>query len=79
MEAIKGTYKNGKIELSQQPIYSDPIEVLIIFPEKKKQVKKIGGLFRGASINYDQIAEELKKLKQESLAHLMSEVENDYE
>jgi hypothetical protein len=79
MEAIKGTYKNGKIELKHQPIYSDPIEVLIIFPEKKKQIKKIRGLFKGVSIDYDQIAVELKKLRQESLAHLMSEWENGNE
>lgn len=41
MEAIKGIYKNGKILIKQKPLFFDPVEVLIIFPEKKKSHKKL--------------------------------------
>ncbi|MFO0793615.1 MAG: hypothetical protein U0586_06080 [Candidatus Brocadiaceae bacterium] len=36
-------------------------EVLVIFPEKKKGISKIGGLFKNYDINYEEIEEYLKK------------------
>ena len=71
MEAIKGVYKNGKIELDKRPIFSGPIEVIIIFPEKKKKIKKIGGIFKGFDIDFKSIEDELKKLNKNSENHLV--------
>ena len=36
MNAIKGIYHNGVIELIEKPETQETSEVLIIFPEKKK-------------------------------------------
>ena len=33
MKAIKATYKNGKITLSEKPTEAGPMEVLVVFPE----------------------------------------------
>jgi hypothetical protein len=33
MKAIKATYKNGKITLSEKPADPGPMEVLVVFPE----------------------------------------------
>jgi hypothetical protein len=33
MKAIKATYKNGKITLSETPTEAGPMEVLVVFPE----------------------------------------------
>lgn len=62
MEAIKGIYKNGKILIKQKPLFFDPVEVLIIFPEKKKKPQKIGGLFKDSNLDYEKIEKDLKKL-----------------
>jgi hypothetical protein len=33
MKAIKATYKNGKITLSEKPPERGPLDVLVVFPE----------------------------------------------
>jgi hypothetical protein len=33
MKAIKATYKNGRIRLSEKPPEPGPFEVLVVFPE----------------------------------------------
>jgi hypothetical protein len=33
VKAIKATYKNGRIKLSEKPPDSGPLEVLVVFPE----------------------------------------------
>ncbi len=33
MKAVKATYKNGKITLSEKPMDKGPTEVLVVFPE----------------------------------------------
>ncbi len=33
MRAVKATYKNGKVTLSEKPSVSGPVEVLVVFPE----------------------------------------------
>ena len=33
MKAVKATYKNGKITLSEKPLEPGPMEVLVVFPE----------------------------------------------
>lgn len=73
MDAIKGIYHNGVIELVEKPETQETSEVLVIFPEKKKGISKIGGLFRNIDINYDEIEEELKKLSQDSQRHILGE------
>ncbi len=62
MNAIKGIYHDGVIELIEKPETQETSEVLVIFPEKKKGISKIGGLFKNYDINYEEIEEELKKL-----------------
>ena len=73
MEAIKGIYENGKIKIKQKPLFLDPVEVLIIFPEKKKKPQQIGGLFKDINLDYDKIEKDLKKLGENSAKHLMKE------
>jgi hypothetical protein len=33
MKAVKATYKNGRITLSEKPSEPGPVEVLVVFPE----------------------------------------------
>jgi len=33
MKAVKATYKNGRITLSEKPPEPGPVEVLVVFPE----------------------------------------------
>lgn len=73
MDAIKGIYHNGVIELIEKPETQETSEVLVIFPEKKKRISKIGGLFKNYDINYEEIEEELKKLNQDSQKHILDE------
>ena len=46
MDAIKGIYHNGVIELIEKPETQETSEVLVIFPEKKKGITKITGLIQ---------------------------------
>ncbi len=66
MLALRGTYNNGVIDLVEKPEYQNPCEVLIIFPEKKRGIKKIGGLFKDADIDYKQLENDLKALNRNS-------------
>ncbi len=69
MNALKGIYHDGIIELIDRPDTQETSEVLIIFPEKKKKVSSIGGLFRGYDINYEEVEKELRNLDQNSQRH----------
>ena len=73
MNAIKGIYHDGVIELIEKPETQETSEVLVIFPEKKKGISKIGGLFKNHGINYGEIEEELKKLTRDSQRHILDE------
>jgi len=77
MNALKGIYQNGTIELLEKPRFETPVEVLVIFPEKRKAVKKIGGLFKGFPIDYERIGRDLKELSRRSEEHLLSELGDD--
>lgn len=73
MNAIKGIYHDGVIELIEKPETQETSEVLVIFPEKKKGISKIGGLFKNYDINYEEIDKELKKLSRNSQKHILDE------
>ncbi len=73
MKALKGIYNNGMIDMPEKPKYKEPIEVIVIFPEKNKRVKKIGGLFKNADIDYEQIENDLKGLSRNSEKHIDNE------
>ena len=73
MNIIKGIYKDGKIELFENPFFNEPMEVVVIFPEKNKKVTKIGGMYKTAKIDYKQIEADLKNLSQNSEKHLLEE------
>ena len=73
MNAVKGIYHNGVIELIEKPETQETSEVLVIFPEKKKGISKIGGLFKNYDVNYDEIEAELKKLSRDSQRHILDE------
>ncbi len=75
MNAVKGIYHNGMIELIEKPGIKGTAEVLVIFPEKKKKMAKIGGLFKGHKIDYAVIEKELKKLNRESGKHILEEAD----
>ncbi len=76
MNAIKGIYHNGSIELIEKPETKETSEVLIIFPQKVKKIMKIGGLFKKYIIDYKAIDKELKKLNAESQQHILNELES---
>jgi hypothetical protein len=73
MNAIKGIYHNGVIELIEKPETQETSEVLVIFPDKRKKIAKIGGIFKKYDINYAEVEEELKKLSLDSQRHILDE------
>jgi hypothetical protein len=73
MNVIQGIYKNGMIELIEKPDFPEPVEVVVVFPEKPKIIKQICGMFKDATFDYDAIEAELKELSRRSEAHLLSE------
>jgi len=76
MNTVKGIYHDGIVELIEKPEAIEPAEVLVVFPQKKKKIVSIGGLFKKHNINYEAVDEELKKLNQETQKHIISELEN---
>ncbi len=74
MNAIKGIYHNGVIELIEKPETQETSEVLVIFPDKRKKIAKIGGIFKKYDINYAEVEEELKKLSLNSQRHILDEI-----
>ena len=74
MNAIKGIYHNGVIELIEKPEMQETSEVLVIFPDKRKKIAKIGGIFKKYDINYAEMEEELKKLSLNSQRHILDEI-----
>lgn len=77
MEAIKGIYHDGLVELIDKPEDKEVSEVLVIFPEKQKKITKIGGMFKNHNINYDEIKDDLKKLSTNSETHLIKDQDNN--
>ena len=73
MNALKAMYHDGVVEFIEKPVIQEMTEVLIIFPEKVKKVKKIGGIFKNHLINYEAVDAELKMLSRDSQGHLLSE------
>lgn len=76
MDTVKGIYHNGIVELLEKPEAIEPSDVLVVFPQKKKKIVSIGGLFKKHAIDYEAVDEELKKLNQETQKHIISEIEN---
>jgi hypothetical protein len=74
MNAVKGIYHKGIVELIEKPGFKGTAEVLVIFPEKKKKIVRIGGLFKGHRIDYTTVERELKKLSKHSEKHILQEV-----
>ena len=75
--AIEGIYKNGSIELIETPKFPKPVGVLVIFLENQKKIRRLGGFFKKFTVDYDQIEQDLKELKQNSSAHILEESENN--
>lgn len=76
MDAIKGIYHDGIIELIEKPDIQGTSEVLIIFPQQKKKAASIGGLFKNHEIDYKAVDDELKTLSRVSEKHILDESEN---
>ena len=73
VNAVKAIYHDGVVEFIDKPIIQGMTEVLIIYPEKVKNVKKIGGLFKHHFIDYEAVNAEIKNLSRDSQGHLISE------
>jgi len=73
MLALKGIYHDGKIELIEKPEYLPATEILVIFPEVKKQFAKIGGSIKNAKIDYALIEKDLKQLNRKSEENLLKD------
>ena len=76
MDAVKGIYHDGIIELIEKPDIQGTSEVLIVFPQGKKKAVSIGGLFKGYVIDCKAVEEELKTVSQVSEKHILDEFEN---
>ena len=55
MNVLKGVYHDGVIDLIETPKFKDMSEVYVIFPEKRKRIKKLFGLCKDDNVDYDQI------------------------
>jgi hypothetical protein len=75
--AIEGIYRNGTVELIETPEFNKPVGVLVIFLENRKKVRKLGGLFKNFTVDYDKLGQDLKELKRNSSAHILEESEFD--
>ena len=71
--AIEGVYRNGAIELAETPPFSEPVGVLVVFLNKQKRIAKLGGLCKGAAVDYDQCEQDLRELQRRAAAHLLAE------
>jgi len=71
MNAVKGVYHKGKVELIEKPAVKGTAEVLVIFPEQRKKIARIGGLFKGHVIDFAAVDRELKKLSRASEKHML--------
>ena len=71
--AIEGVYRNGAIELAETPPFHEPVSVLVVFLNKEKRIAKLGGLCKGAAVDYDQCEQDLHELQRGSAAHLLEE------
>ena len=74
--AIEGIYKNGNVELAETPEFDKPVGVLVIFMENKRNITKLGGLFKGFSVDYDTLGQDLKELGRDASAHILDEFES---
>ncbi len=73
MNAVKGIYHDGLIELIEKPMVKGTAEVLVIFPERKKKIARLGGLFKGHAVDYTSAEKELKKLSKHTEKHILQE------
>ena len=73
MTVVKDIYKNGKIELTENPIFSEAVEIYVIFTEKIKKVANIGAQFKNITIDYNELENDLKQLSRNSIDHLLEE------
>jgi len=71
--AIEGVYRNGAVELAETPPFHEPVSVLVVFLNSRKRISKLGGLCRGAAVDYDQLEHDLNELQRASAAHLLAE------
>ncbi|MFQ5638395.1 MAG: hypothetical protein ACE5IR_10425 [bacterium] len=77
MRFLKGIYQNGSIEFIEPPGTEEMTEVVILFPELNKKIRKLGGLYKGSDVDYPQIKKDLKDLSRTSESHLLKEFSND--
>lgn len=75
--AIEGIYKNGNIELAATPQFQKPVGVVVIFLNTQNKIKKLNGIFKHFTVNYDQIEQDLKELNRNSSTHLLEESGSD--
>ena len=52
MNAVKGIYHKGMVELFEKPGKMETSEVFVIFPDKQKKIARIGALFQDCKINW---------------------------
>ena len=70
--AIEGVYRNGAVELAETPPFHEPVNVLVVFLNKRKRITKLGGLFKDTAVDYDQLEQDMKMMQRESVAHLLA-------
>lgn len=71
--AIEGVYRNGAIELTETPPFQEPVNVLVVFLKTKKRITKLGGRFKDAAVDYEQLEQDLHELQRGAAAHLLDE------
>lgn len=75
--AIEGVYRNGAIELAETPPFHEPVSVLVVFLNSHKRITKLGGLCKGAAVDYDQFEQDLHELQRGAAAHLLRESDDN--
>lgn len=75
MNVYKGVYHDGIVEMIENPKKKETSSVLVIFPENKKRIKKILGLFKDHKINYEQIKKDLKNFNKQSEKNILKDYE----
>jgi hypothetical protein len=74
--AIEGVYRNGAVELSETPPFHEPVSVLVVFLNKQKRIAKLGGLCKGAAVDYVQLERDLNELQRGAAEHLLAEFDD---
>ena len=74
MNTAKAIYNNGKIEFIDIPTVKGRMEILIVFPEFKKEMPSLRGILKNSVINTKNIKKQLEKLNVDIEKNILEEL-----